>query len=48
LETAPDPSLRLGMHGCGGCAIRPLRYCPNDPTNRAAMAVFLPRTFGLP
>jgi hypothetical protein len=26
-----------------GCATAPLRYCPNDPVTRAAMAVFLKR-----
>jgi hypothetical protein len=31
----------------GGCNTNPLRYCPTDPTNRAAMAVFLTRTFNL-
>jgi hypothetical protein len=28
----------------GGCAIAPLRYCPNAPVTRAQMAVFLLRT----
>ncbi len=30
-----------------GCSRSPLRYCPNDPTTRAAMAIFLDRTFKL-
>ncbi|MET0619589.1 MAG: choice-of-anchor tandem repeat GloVer-containing protein [Thermoanaerobaculia bacterium] len=31
----------------GGCSSVPLLYCPNAPTNRGSMAVFLMRTFGL-
>ena len=31
----------------GGCSSAPLLYCPNAPTNRGSMAVFLMRTFGL-
>ncbi len=30
-----------------GCSISPLRFCPNAPTTRAAMAIFLDRTFKL-
>jgi hypothetical protein len=32
----------------GGCLINPLRYCPGSPTNRARMAIFLVKTFGIP
>ena len=28
-----------------GCAQNPLRYCPQDPVNRAQMAAFLARAF---
>ncbi|HSK79691.1 MAG TPA: PQQ-dependent sugar dehydrogenase [Thermoanaerobaculia bacterium] len=31
-----------------GCDTSPLRYCPASSVNRAEMAVFLARTFGLP
>ena len=31
----------------GGCGTSPLRYCPDSPVNRAQMAVFLVKTFGL-
>jgi hypothetical protein len=31
-----------------GCAINPLRYCPQEPISRAAMAVFVARAFSLP
>lgn len=30
-----------------GCSRSPLRFCPNEPTTRAAMAIFLDRTFKL-
>lgn len=32
----------------GGCSTNPLMYCPDDPVNRAQMAVFLVATFSLP
>jgi hypothetical protein len=32
----------------GGCSASPLLYCPNNPSTRGQMAVFLVRTFGLP
>jgi len=32
----------------GGCGINPLRYCPDQPVTRGAMAVFLVRAFGVP
>ena len=32
----------------GGCSTTPLMYCPANPVTRAAMAVFLVRTFNLP
>jgi uncharacterized repeat protein (TIGR01451 family) len=31
----------------GGCAVDPLRYCPDDPNTRGQMAVFLTLTFTL-
>jgi len=31
-----------------GCSVSPPLYCPNDPTPRGQMAVFLTRTFNLP
>jgi hypothetical protein len=31
-----------------GCAINPLRYCPNDDVKRDQMAAFLARALGLP
>jgi hypothetical protein len=31
-----------------GCATNPLRFCPNNPTTRGEMAVFLTSTLGLP
>jgi len=30
-----------------GCGTAPLRYCPENPVTRAAMAVFIDRAFGL-
>jgi hypothetical protein len=30
-----------------GCGVGPLRYCPEDPVTRAAMAVFIDRAYGL-
>lgn len=36
------------VHSLGitnGCATGPLRYCPNDPVTRGAMATFIYRTF---
>ena len=39
----------LAMRGItGGCLENPVRYCPASPTNRAQMAIFLVKTFGLP
>jgi hypothetical protein len=32
----------------GGCAVNPLRYCPDSSVTRGQMAVFLDRTFNLP
>ena len=32
----------------GGCLIDPVRFCPDSPTNRAQMAIFLVKTFGIP
>ena len=32
----------------GGCLENPLRYCPMSSTNRAQMAIFLVKTFGIP
>ena len=32
----------------GGCAVSPLRYCPDNPNTRGEMAVFLTKTFSLP
>ncbi|HEY1249867.1 MAG TPA: choice-of-anchor tandem repeat GloVer-containing protein [Thermoanaerobaculia bacterium] len=32
----------------GGCAVGPLRYCPDNPNLRGEMAVFLTKTFDLP
>ena len=32
----------------GGCLENPLRYCPTSSTNRAQMAIFLVKTFGIP
>lgn len=29
-----------------GCAVNPLRYCPNNPVNRGEMAVFIERAIG--
>ena len=31
-----------------GCALAPLRYCPDNPDTRGEMAVFLTKTFALP
>ncbi len=31
----------------GGCAVGPLRYCPENNTTRAEMAVFIGRAYGL-
>jgi hypothetical protein len=31
-----------------GCANSPLRYCPENPVTRAAMAVFISRAYSLP
>jgi hypothetical protein len=32
----------------GGCAINPLRYCPDNPVTRGEMSVFVTKTFDLP
>ncbi len=31
-----------------GCGTAPVRYCPEDPVKRAAMAVFIDRVFNIP
>lgn len=31
-----------------GCKAKPVRFCPDSPVNRAQMATFLTRAFGLP
>ncbi len=43
-ETTPNADYIEAFYNEGitaGCAVNPLRYCPNDPVTRAQMAVFI-------
>ena len=45
--THPGSRSSTTAHITGGCQASPLLYCPDNPSTRGQMAVFLVKTFGL-